>query len=130
MLEEAIVDMQKHGARRPGANDLLFAGDMARWVKLARTVQARLHLRLAYAPGENRQRRARRRRSRRWRRVSPATRMMPTSRTRAADGLAPALVDVRRDCAVRSASEYYVELLRGLNDPRLADHGAAHSPGD
>jgi len=53
MLDEAIEAMQRQAPRTPATNDLLFGGDMSRWLKLARTVQARLHLRLAYAPGEN-----------------------------------------------------------------------------
>jgi hypothetical protein len=52
-FEEAIADMQRPSLHLPGANDLLFEGDMTRWVKLARVVQARHHLRLAYAPGED-----------------------------------------------------------------------------
>lgn len=53
MLQEAIDAMQRQAPRTPTTNDLLFGGDMTRWVKLAKTVQARLHLRLAGAPGEN-----------------------------------------------------------------------------
>lgn len=52
MIEEAIEEMQRPSDRTPGANDLLLAGDMARWVALAHTVQARLHMRLTHAPGE------------------------------------------------------------------------------
>lgn len=40
-------------ARKPTTNDLLFAGDMTRWVKLAHYLQARANLRLAYAKGED-----------------------------------------------------------------------------
>jgi hypothetical protein len=58
MLEEAITDMKKPSLRVPGAGDLLFGGDMSRWVKLARHVQARHQLRLAYASGQNAQERA------------------------------------------------------------------------
>ena len=58
MMDEAVAAMKQTSRRAPGANDLLFGGDMARWVKLARVVQARHQLRLAYAPGENAQERA------------------------------------------------------------------------
>jgi hypothetical protein len=58
MMDEAIADMKRTSLRSPGAGDLLFSGDMSRWVKLARVVQARHQLRLAYAPGENAQERA------------------------------------------------------------------------
>ena len=58
LLDEAAADLGAPAGRRPTANDLLFAGDMARWVKLARHLQARTQLRLAYAPGEDRTARA------------------------------------------------------------------------
>ena len=40
-------------ARKPTTNDLLYAGDMTKWNKLAHFLQARANLRLAYASGEN-----------------------------------------------------------------------------
>src|SRR5437762_1011074 len=46
------------GTRKPTTNDLLFAGDMTRWNKLAHFLQARAHLRLAYASGEDKVARA------------------------------------------------------------------------
>lgn len=58
LFEDAIADMQRPSTRNLENIDLLFAGDMARWVKLARHVQARHHLRLAYAPGEDSRQRA------------------------------------------------------------------------
>jgi hypothetical protein len=57
-LEQAITEMSSTNARLPTSNDLLFNGNMTRWVKLARHVQARHHLRLAYAPGEDKTARA------------------------------------------------------------------------
>jgi hypothetical protein len=53
MIEEAIADLQRPSVRKPAANDLLYGGDLAKWVKLARVVQAQLHLRLSRAPGES-----------------------------------------------------------------------------
>ena len=58
ILGEAITDMSSTTGRRPTTNDLLFNGDMTRWVKLAKHVQARHHLRLVYAPGEDKVARA------------------------------------------------------------------------
>jgi len=52
-LEEAATDLGSATGRRPAANDLLYAGDVTKWAKLAKFLQARAHLRLAYAPGEN-----------------------------------------------------------------------------
>jgi hypothetical protein len=53
MFEESIADMKRAVAdatiRRPTAGDVLFGGNMARWVKLARHVQARHRLRLTGA---------------------------------------------------------------------------------
>src|SRR4051812_40803054 len=45
-------------ARKPTTNDLLYAGDMTKWNKLAHLLQARAHLRLAYASGEDKVARA------------------------------------------------------------------------
>lgn len=55
-FDEAASEMTNPAAlRTPGANDLLFEGDMARWVKLLRHVQARHALRLSNAPWTNAQ---------------------------------------------------------------------------
>jgi hypothetical protein len=118
MIAEAIDEMQRPSARVPGDNDLLFGGDMDRWVQLARSVQARLHLRLVKAPGEN-----------------------ATARAQAAlDALAggiteDATFDYLGGADARSPmygyraddwdssttiSKTFVDLLRGLDDPRLA----------
>jgi hypothetical protein len=56
-IDEAIIEMTK-SARPLGTGDLLYKGDMAKWVKLAYTVQAQLHLRLSTAPGETKTDRA------------------------------------------------------------------------
>jgi hypothetical protein len=118
MFEEAITAMRASAARSPGANDLLFAGDMARWIRLARTVQARHHLRLAYAPGENAQERAQQ--------ALAALQEGFTSNADDADFEYPGLEDgyrnplwTFRDRIEFGASAYWVELLQGRNDPRL-----------
>ncbi|MGH7449030.1 MAG: SusD/RagB family nutrient-binding outer membrane lipoprotein, partial [Longimicrobiales bacterium] len=53
LLDEAIAEMQQGGPNPPGYTDIVYKGDMDKWVRLANTVKARLHLRLVYAPGEN-----------------------------------------------------------------------------
>src|SRR5207248_2705241 len=58
LLDEATTDLSSTTGRRPTNNDLLFAGDMTKWVKLAKFLQARTQLRLAYAPGEDKAARA------------------------------------------------------------------------
>jgi hypothetical protein len=61
-FEEAITLMKRAisdgSIRRPAANDLLFEGDMSRWVRLARHLQARHRLRLSNAPWANAQEQA------------------------------------------------------------------------
>jgi hypothetical protein len=52
-FDSAVTYLSSATGRRPTTNDLLFAGDVTRWVKLARFLQARSNLRLAYAPGED-----------------------------------------------------------------------------
>ncbi len=120
LLEEAIEEMERGEGRVPDSNDLLYGGDMDAWVRLARSVQARLHLRLAYAPGESAADRAQ----------------------KALDALAGAFQSNADDAdfeftggsGARSsnyefenegweernvASHYFVELLRSMSDPRL-----------
>lgn len=57
-LDSAVVDLSSPTGRLPTTNDLLFGGDMAKWVKLAHFLQARANLRIAYAPGEDKVARA------------------------------------------------------------------------
>ena len=54
-LDTAVTLLGATGtiARRPTTNDLLYAGDMTKWNKLAHFLQARANLRLAYAGGED-----------------------------------------------------------------------------
>jgi len=50
LLDEAIAEAgQNTGA--PGADDLIYNGNMSKWQKLARTLKARFYLRLSNAPG-------------------------------------------------------------------------------
>jgi hypothetical protein len=118
LLEEAIADMKRPAQRLPGANDLLFEGDMSRWIKLARTVQARHQLRLAYAPGEDARQRAQK--------ALDALQEGLASNADDADFLYPGGEAGHRnplytfqDLIQFTASEFWVELLRGRNDPRL-----------
>lgn len=53
LIDEAISEMQRSGIAPVGVGDVVYGGDMAAWVRLARTVQGRLHMRLVYAPGES-----------------------------------------------------------------------------
>lgn len=117
-LEEAVADLGSATGRRPTNNDFLFGGDMTRWVKLARFLQARTHLRLSSAPGENRVERANR-----------ALQALAGGLASNADDVDFAypggqnarnplftFQDLRGQLA---ASEYMVTLLGSRNDPRL-----------
>jgi hypothetical protein len=57
-LDTAVTELSSPLGRVPTANDLLFNGDMTKWVKLAHALQARSYLRIAYAPGEDKVARA------------------------------------------------------------------------
>ena len=58
LIDEAIADMEKPAPRNPGVVDLLYRGDMAKWIKMAHVIKAQSHLRLSNAPGESKTDRA------------------------------------------------------------------------
>jgi hypothetical protein len=60
LLDEAIDELPRPNfpLRIPSLNDLLFQGDLLRWLKLAHTLKAQFHLHQIYAPGESPQARA------------------------------------------------------------------------
>jgi hypothetical protein len=117
-LDTAVAELSTTGARAPTTNDLLFNGDMAKWVKLARFVQARAQLRTAYAPGEDK--------------VAHANKALTAlagalaSNADDADFIYPGgangrnplwtFQDLRNQLV---ASEFLVELLKSRSDPRL-----------
>jgi hypothetical protein len=120
LIDEAIAEMQQPSEDPPGYTDILYQGDMSQWVKLANTVKARLHMRVAYAPGES------------------ATEHAQAALTALAAGLAgpadaPTLEYAGGDDYEQPwyrfeddgygessrANEYVVEMLRGTDDPRL-----------
>lgn len=52
LLDEAIAQATANNeTSTPGSEDFVYAGDMSKWLHLARTLKARFHLRLSYAPG-------------------------------------------------------------------------------
>jgi hypothetical protein len=118
-LEEAAIDLGSATGRRPTANDVLYAGDVVKWAKLAKFLQARAHLRLAYAPGEDKIQRANK----------ALTALSGALAGNADDARFTypggdnarnpnyTFVDLRGTFA---ASEYMVELLRSRQDPRLS----------
>jgi len=117
-LEQAISELSAPVGRRPANNDLLFNGDIARWLKLAHHVQARHQLRLAYAPGENATTRAQA--------ALTALQGAFTSNADDADfeytggsGARNPLWTFQDLSDLLVASDYMVELLKDRNDPRL-----------
>jgi hypothetical protein len=57
-LDSAVALLSAPTGRRPTANDLLFGGDVTKWAKLARFLQARANLRISAASGEDKTARA------------------------------------------------------------------------
>ncbi|HKS06820.1 MAG TPA: SusD/RagB family nutrient-binding outer membrane lipoprotein [Gemmatimonadaceae bacterium] len=118
LLDEAIADLSSPTGRRPTSNDLLFAGDMTRWIKVAHFLQARMNIRLAYAQGEDQNARANA--------ALSAIASGLASNSDDADFIYPGGANARnpnwtfqdqRNLLV--ASEFMVELLKGGADPRL-----------
>jgi hypothetical protein len=104
--------------RRPTTNDLLFAGDMTRWTKLAHFLQARANLRLAYATGEDKLARANK--------ALAAIAVALVSNADDVDFSYPGGVGARNPNytfqdlrTVFVASDYFIQMLKGRADPRL-----------
>ena len=53
-MDEGIVALNNKGTQKkfPGADDLLYGGEIGNWIKFAYTLKARYALRLTYAPGK------------------------------------------------------------------------------
>ncbi|WP_029288186.1 SusD/RagB family nutrient-binding outer membrane lipoprotein [Pedobacter sp. R20-19] len=51
LLDEGIADIDKKAGLAPGADDLIYLGNMAKWKKLAYTLKARYYMHLTKAPG-------------------------------------------------------------------------------
>ena len=105
-------------ARRPTTNDLLYAGDVAKWNKLAHFLQARAQLRVAYANGEDKVARANK--------AIAALAGAFASNADDADFTYPGGVNARNPNYtfqdLRTAfvgSQYFIDMLKGRNDPRL-----------
>jgi hypothetical protein len=121
MLGEAAEELQRpvFPSRVPRANDLLFGGEMYRWLQLSHVLQAQAHLRLAYAPGENRQQRAQQ--------ALAALQQGFRTNLDDADFRYPTTVAGRnmhpwstlRTVPNFKVSDYYVTLLQSRSDPRL-----------
>ncbi len=117
-LDSAVALLSATTGRRPTNNDLLFNGDVTKWAKLARFLQARANLRISAAPGENKTGRANA--------ALAALAGALTGNADDADFIYPGGSGARtpnytffelRGTFV--ASEFLVELLKARKDPRL-----------
>ena len=118
-IDEAIEEMAKP-ARSPGTVDLLYKGDMVKWVKLANTVQGILHMHLTNAPGETKTDRAQK--------ALTALAKGMTSNADDADFAYPGGNNRRppwyaigrgNTDGTFVISEYLVEMMKARNDPRV-----------
>src|SRR5262245_45241278 len=123
-LDSAVALLSATTGRRPTSNDLLFNGDVTRWVKLAKFLQARTNLRIAAAPGENKTARANA--------VIAALGGALTGNADDADFLYTGGAGARNPLytcfelrGTFVAAQYMVDLLRARNDPRI---GVMFSP--
>ena len=105
-------------ARKVTTNDLLFGGDMTKWVKLAHFLQARAHLRLAYAKGEDKVARANK--------ALTALTGALASNADDADFVYPGGSGARNPNytfqdlrTVFVASDFFIQMLKSRADPRL-----------
>jgi hypothetical protein len=118
LLDSAIVDLSSPNGRALNTNDLLYGGDISKWVKLAHFLQARAQLRIAYAPGEDKVQRANN--------ALSALSGALASNADDADFVYPGGDDARNPLWIYEdqqnlfvASEYLVEMLKSRDDPRL-----------
>jgi hypothetical protein len=51
LLDQGVTDIAANAGLKPGADDYFYAGDMAKWRKLAYTLKARYYMHLTKAPG-------------------------------------------------------------------------------
>jgi len=113
-----LLSSTSGAARRPTTNDLLFAGDMTKWTKLAHFLQARANLRLAYATGEDKVARANK--------ALAAIAVALASNADDADFIYPGGSGARNpnytfqdERSVFVASDYFLQMLKSRADPRL-----------
>lgn len=117
ILDSGIADLGKLSARTPGTDDLLYGGNMGRWLRLANVLKAQLNLTVSSAPGENKQARA-----------QTALAALQSGFTSSADDADFKYFDVsgQRNPLYQSfvdtrlqMSKHYVDLLTSMSDPRL-----------
>lgn len=122
LLDEAIAALGKSSVLTPSADDLLYGGDMTKWSRMIYTLKARLYLQLSRAPGYDEAQQAQK-----------ALDALQNGFQSNDDNAVfeyftePGSQNPWYQFAVSGAwfdtyrlSKQYVQLLQGLNDPRLA----------
>lgn len=119
LLDQAIAEMEEQDPRTPGAEDLLYGGDMDKWVRAAYTLKARLKLRLTEAPGHDASQQA-----------QEALDALSNGFQSNADDADFQYVDeqgsrnpwyrVRDEVTHHQMAAFHIDLLQSLDDPRLS----------
>lgn len=132
LVDEAISALEQDHPLTPGNGDLLYGGDMNKWIKMAYTVKARLLMRLSEAPNTNSEDQA-----------NQVLQALQNGFTSNADDAHFQYVDepggrnpwyrVQDDLTYHQMSAHHIDLLKSLNDPRLsiqAEPAEAYLPED
>ena len=119
LVDEAISALEQQGSLAPGSGDLLYGGDMNKWLKVAYTVKARLLMRLTEAPDNQKQQRA-----------QQALQALQNGFESNADDAEFQYVDepggrnpwyrVRNGLEYHQMSAHHINLLKSMDDPRLS----------
>lgn len=119
LLDQAIADINRNAALQVGSGDLYFGGNMQNWLKVANALKARYHLRLTNAPGNDPAVQA-----------GLALDALDNTLESNADNAdfdypgdpgaeAPWQQWIDKFSTTIQMSDYFVNLLQSLNDPRL-----------
>lgn len=132
LLDEALADLDKESPISPDSNDLLYKGDMDKWRRLIYTLKARFYINLTNAPGYDANEQAQ----------------------KALDALANGFTGNEDDADFAyydelgsenpwyqwgvdgkwfdryRMSKHYVQMLKSLDDPRLAVQARTNSEGE
>lgn len=132
VVDEAIADLEQGGSLTPDSEDLLYGGDMNKWIKMAYTLKARLLIRLSEAPDNKKQDRATR-----------ALQALENGFESNADDAEFQYVDqpggrnpwyrVHDGLEYHQMAAHHINLLKSMDDPRLsiqAEPAAAYLPED
>lgn len=119
LVDEAIADLEEGHPLTPDSEDLLYGGEMNKWVKMAYTFKARLLIRLSEAPDNQKQQRA-----------QQALQALQNGFESNADDAEFQYVDepdgrnpwyrVHNGLEYHQMAAHHVDLLKSMDDPRLS----------